>query len=89
MTRLANISAGMGRQVPPATTIHQTVAFEGSSREPQQRRMGRGSPAQVAEDLSAYEALGIRSVVCNFIGGSTHEVRRAMETFARRVMPQF
>ena len=67
--------------------IYQSVAFEQHGPEPGERRMGRGSPAQVAEDLSGYLGLGVRSVVCNFRGGTTDEVRRAMEIFARRVMP--
>ena len=89
MTRLQDISSEAGRDVPPVTTIHQPVGFQEELDPSQERRLGRGTPAQVAEDLAAYADMGIKMVVCNFRGANTDEIRRAMETFARRVMPQF
>ena len=87
MNSLATISAESGREIPPATTLHLSVAFDDSGVTPPDRRMGRGTPAQVAEDLSVYRSMGITSVVCNFRGATTDDVRRAMETFARHVTP--
>ena len=87
MERLAEFSSEAGRAEPPATTIHQSIAFEAQNSAHTERRMGRGFPLQVAEDLSLYARMGIPAVVCNFRGENTDEVRRAMETFARHVMP--
>jgi probable F420-dependent oxidoreductase len=88
MERLAEFSGEAGRAVPPATTVHQSVAFEADGTALAERRLGRGSPAQVAYDMAAYAEMGIPAVVCNFRGVDTDTVRRAMETFARQVMPQ-
>ena len=88
MERLAEISAEQGRQEPPATSLHLSIAFEDDSAASPDRRMGRGSPQQVAEDLSVYRSMGITSIVCNFRATSTDEIRRAMETFARQIMPR-
>ena len=88
MERLAEFSAKAGRDTPPVTTIHQSVSFESESSPMTERRLGRGSPAQVAYDMAAYAEMGIPAVVCNFRGVDTDTVRRAMETFARQVMPQ-
>ena len=84
MARLKELSSEFGRPESPATTIHQSVAFEIGNVGTEGRR---GSPSQVAEDMFEYAEMGVRSVVCNFRGESTDEVRRAMETFARQVMP--
>ena len=89
MARLREISEEAGRDAPPDTTIHQPVDFHGELGTTQRRRPGRGTPAQVGEDLANYADMGIPMVVCNFRGGNTDDIRRAMETFARRVMPQF
>jgi hypothetical protein len=88
MERLAEFSAKAGRDTPPVTTIHQSVSFEPESSPMTERRLGRGSPVQVAEDMAVYAEMGIPVVVCNFRGVDTDTVRRAMETFARQVMPQ-
>ena len=88
MGRLAELSAEAGRTEPPATTIHQSVGFEAEEIASRERRLGNGSPAQVAGDMAAYGELGIPAVVCNFRGRDTDAVRRAMETFARRVIPE-
>ena len=85
--KLAEFSAIAGRDTPPATTLHLSVAFEDDGIASPDRRMGRGEPAQVAEDLAVYRSMGITSVVCNFRASSTDEIRRAMETFARHVLP--
>ena len=87
MDRLAETSDEIGRDVPPETTLHLSVAFDDRDAESADRRMGRGAPGQVAEDLARYRSMGIETVVCNFRAASTDEVRRAMETFARRVKP--
>ena len=89
MARLQGMSVEAGRDAPPVTTIHQPVGFQGEPDTSPERRLGRGTPSQVAEDLAAYAEMGIPTVVCNFRGANTDEIRRAMETFARRVMPQF
>ena len=89
MARLQEMSAEVGRDTPPVTTIHQPVGFQREQDTSADRRLGRGLPEQVAEDLAVYTDMGIPMVVCNFRGTNTDEVRRAMETFARRVMPQF
>ena len=88
MARLAELSAEAGRAEPPVTTIHQSVAFEADGGASPERRLGRGSPAQVTGDLTAYAGMGIPAVVCNFRSADTSELRRAMETFARQVKPQ-
>ena len=88
MDRLAETSAEIGRGVSPETTLHLSVAFDDGNAAPDERRMGRGAPGQVAEDLAHYRSMDIRTVVCNFRGTSTDEVRRAMETFARHVKPR-
>ncbi len=87
MDRLAEFSASMGRELLPSTTLHLSVSFDDGSTAPQERPMGRGAPAQVTEDLTVYRSMGVTSVVCNFRASSTNEMRRAMETFARHVMP--
>ena len=88
MAWLAEFSAMAGRDIPPATTIHQSVSFEADGSPSVERRLGRGSPAQVAQDMAAYAAMGIPVLVCNFRGQDTDAVRRAMDTFARQVLPQ-
>ena len=87
MDALSEFSAEMGRDIPPDTTLHLSIAFDGAASQSLDRREGRGVPAQVAQDLAVYGAMGIQTVVCNFRGATTDEVRRAMETFARHVMP--
>ena len=87
MDRLAATSAEIGRDVPPQTTLHLSVAFDDRDVGSAVRRYGRGAPEQVAEDLACYRSMGVGTIVCNFRGASTDEVRRAMETFARRVKP--
>lgn len=87
MDRLAETSGEIGRDVPPETTLHLSVSFDDRDAGSADRRMGRGGPGQVAEDLARYRSMGIETIVCNFRGASTDEVRRAMETFARRVKP--
>ena len=87
MSRLAALSLERGRDSPPVTTIHQSVAFEPDTGTSGERRIGRGSPGQVAEDLAAYAYMGIAAVVCNFRSADTNAQRRAMETFACQVMP--
>ena len=89
MACLAGLSADAGLANVPATTIHQAVDFDADGSGLPERRLGRGSPSQVAEDMAAYANMGIPVVVCNFRGGDTEKVRRAMDTFARQVMPQF
>lgn len=89
MDRLVATSAEIGRDVPPATTLHLSVAFDDRDAESADRRMGRGAPGQVADDLACYRSMGIETIVCNFRGASTVELRRAMDTFARRVKPGF
>ena len=86
MSRLNELSSEIGRPIPPATTIHQSVAFKEGVVNPGERRIGRGSPAEVAEDLSAYTQMDIAAVVCNFRAADTDAQRRAMETFASQVM---
>ena len=88
MSTLAHFSAEFGRANPPAVTVHQSVGFEPGVAAASQRRMGRGSPEQVADDLSAYAGLGIGAVVCNFRAPDTDSLLRSMETFARSVMPR-
>ena len=88
MSSLAELSSDLGRPVPPATTIHQSVAFENGGVLPGERRLGRGTPDQVAEDLAVYGELGITTVVCNFRATDTGAQRRAMETFASQVLPR-
>ena len=88
MDRLVQFSEERGRQEPPSTTMHLSVVFEEDSALPADRRAGRGTPAQVADDLAIYTRMGIPAVVCNFWGSSTGDVRSAMETFASQVMPQ-
>ena len=88
MSRLAELSSGSGRPVPPDTTIHQSVAFQENGGQAGERRLGRGTPGQVAEDLAAYGDTGITTVVCNFRAADTDDQRRAMENFARQVMPR-
>ncbi len=88
IARLAELSADRNRAEPPATAIHQAVAFEADRSASAERRLGRGSPAQVADDLAAYADMDIPAVVCNFRSADTDTIRRAMETFARQVMPQ-
>jgi probable F420-dependent oxidoreductase len=87
MSRLAELSTKFGRVTPPLTTIHLSVAFEDSGSPHPERRMGRGTPEQVADDLSAYADMDIPAIVCNFRGSTTREVRQAMVTFAQNVMP--
>ena len=87
--RLADLSAEAGRAEPPETTIHQGVSFEADGTIISERRLGRGSPEQVSEDMAVYENFGIRVVVCNFRSPDTDTLRRAMETFARQVMCDF
>ena len=89
MERLAALSKDAGRPHPPVTTVHQAVSFDSGDAGAPDRRLGRGSPEQVAEDLSSYLEMGISFVVCNFRAGDTDGQRRAMETFARRVIPSF
>ena len=89
MARLRQMSAEAGRDVSPVTTIHQPVGFQREPDTSPERRPGRGTPEQVSEDLAAYAGMGVPMVVCNFRGADTDEVRRAMETFARRVTTQF
>ena len=86
--RLAEFSAEAGLAEPPHTTLHMSIAFEDHVNDSADRRMGRGVPAQVADDLASLAGLGVPTVVCNFRGTSTNDVRQAMETFAREVMPQ-
>ena len=88
MGRLAEFSVEAGRYEPPQTTIHQGVAFEEHRGGSPERRIGRGSSGQVAEDMSRYAELGVPTVVCNFRTGDTDGLRRAMETFAVEVTPQ-
>ena len=88
MDTLVRFSDQAGREAPPATTMHLSVAFADSTLDTPDRRMGRGTPAQVSEDLATYRSMGLSTIVCNFRGVTTNEVRRAMETFARRVMPE-
>ena len=88
MARLAEISSEHGRPVPPATTLHLSVGFEEDSAASPERRTGRGSPAQVAEDMAICASMGIPEVVCNFRGSTTDDVRKAMEIFASQVVPQ-
>ena len=87
MDRLAEFSREAGRDGVPETTLHLPVAFDDSRPVGAERPTGQGSPAQVAEDLAVYSSMGIGTVVCNFRGGSTDEIRRAMESFARHVLP--
>ncbi len=89
MSRLAGLSADAGRSNAPATTIHQAIDFDADGSGLSERRLGRGSPLQVAEDMAAYADIGIPVVVCNFRGADTDKIRRAMDTFARQVMLQF
>lgn len=88
MDTLTQFSAQAERDTPPATTLHLSVAFADGTQDTPDRRMGRGTPGQVAEDAAIYDSMGIETVVCNFRGETTDEVRRAMETFARQVIPQ-
>ena len=88
MDKLGEFSVDIGRHIPPATTMHLSVAFGDDSAASHDRRMGRGTPARVAEDLAFYRSMGITSVVCNFRASSTNEMRRAMETFASHVKPR-
>ena len=88
MARLREMSADAGRDTPPITAIHQPVAFQGEGAAPPERRLGRGAPAQVTEDLAVYAEMGIPMVVCNFRGADTDEIRRAMDMFARHVLPE-
>ena len=89
MARLQELSAEAGRNAPPITTIHQPVELGSEVAVSTVRRLGHGSPAQVAGDLTAYADMGIPMMVCNFRGPGTDEIRRAMDIFARRVMPEF
>ena len=86
--RLAQFSRESGRAEPPDTTLNLSMAFEEQSEASPDRRAGRGTPGQVAEDLANYASLGIPEVVCNFRAATTDEVRRLMDTFASRVAPQ-
>ena len=88
MHTLAEYSAESGRVQPPSTTLHLAVAFGDDSPTLPDRRMGTGTPEQVAEDLAVYRSMGIASVVCNFRGPTTDEIRRAIEMFARQVLPE-
>ncbi len=88
MATLSTMSFEAGRIAPPETTIHQSISFDPFGGVGEQRRTGRGSPEQIADDLAVYGDLGIPMVVCNFRAANTNETRRAMETFARRVIPQ-
>ena len=89
MARLQELSAEAGRDAPPVTTMHQPVDLGSEEAVSAGRRLGRGSPAQVAGDLAVYADMGIPMVVCNFRGPDTGKIRRAMDTFARHVMPEF
>ena len=89
MSRLAEISSELGRSGAPATTIHQSIAFMDANPSFDDRRPGRGTPGQVAEDLAAYAEAGVAAVVCNFRSGDTDGQRKAMESFAREIMPRF
>ncbi len=89
MNTLHDLSDESGREAPPSTTLHLSVAFEDNSPGSAERRMGRGSPKQVAEDCAVYQSMGIAKLVCNFRGANTEDIRRAMENFARQILPQF
>ena len=88
MQKLTALSVVAGRDDVPATTIHHSIGFEPDTASARERRPGRGSPDQVAGDLAACADLGANKVVCNFRGQDTATIRRAMETFARHVMPR-
>lgn len=89
MGKLAQFASDAGRIPGPPTTIHQIVDFEsGQAQSPGDRRIGQGTPEQVAEDLAAYAEMNIETVVCNFRAGDVPAIRRAVELFASRVMPQ-
>ena len=87
--RLAAIAEEAGREKPPSTTVHLGVSLEEEIGSSDERRPGRGSPEQVAGDVAALRDMGVPVVVCNFRAENTGAQRRAMETFARRVMPGF
>ena len=89
MASLAALSREAGRASPPVTTVHQGISFTTGASRSGERRIGHGAVEQVSDDIETYREMGIPAVVCNFRAQNTDEQRRAMETFARRVMSGF
>ncbi len=92
MEKLAQLSSDAGRSTGPSVNIHQIVDFEGGQTpggsSDGSRRLGQGSPEQVAADLAAYAEMNVGTVVCNFRAENVAALRNAVELFATQVMPQ-
>lgn len=52
------------------------------------RQLFSGSDAEVAEDIAAMGALGVRNLLFSFVRGTLEESLAAMERFASEVMPR-
>ena len=52
------------------------------------RQLFTGSPDQIANDIRAYQQVGVSYFLFGFRGGSLGENMEAMDRFAREVMPQ-
>jgi hypothetical protein len=83
------------RVVPIATPPASRLAYwanwykEGQSKtlDNGQRQLFTGSDAEVARDIGAFRALGVRHLLFNFVRGTLSESLAAMERFAAQVLP--
>jgi probable F420-dependent oxidoreductase len=78
-----------GRKDGPMVTIHQSIRLTTEDIQPEERRLGHGTPQQLREDVLHYQELGIPHVVCNFGAASVQELWEAMETFVLEVVTYF
>ena len=97
MARLRHLAQEAGRSDGgPAVTVHQSIRLSdersptaGNGPNDEERRLGRGTPRQIREDMAYYREIGVPVVVCNLAAANTEELLRAMDTFANQVMPHF
>lgn len=89
---LAEASAKIGRREPPPTRMSFRVNFShitGTKTSGAERRMGQGTPAQVAEDMRRYrKEAGLEAFQVNFNGcHSLQQLQNSMELFMSEVRP--
>ena len=91
MEQLTRFAEDAGQPEGPVVTVHQGIRITANSvpTDGDQRRPGRGTTAELREDMARYRELGIADVVCNFSTSGPGELSEAMEMFASDVMAYF
>lgn len=81
--RLRQASAAAGREKPPALTMRVNVGMDGGG-----SNLVQGTAEEVATAMGRYDTAGVTHVALMFDAAGAAATIRAMERFAREVVPQ-